>query len=248
VAPHVFSNTWLRTTVSALVVVGVLAALLFHGIIWPNRILAAGYEVKGVDVSHHQGEIDWPTLAAQDIDFAWIKATEGSTHADPDFAQNWTSARRTDLLVGAYHFMSFESSGTAQADFLASQVPAAPGTLPPVVDLEFSGSQAAAPPAPEHVRRILDDLVAGIEKHYGVAPVLYVTAATYDLYIAGSYPQLRVWFRSVVLPPTPSDGRAWTFWQYSPRDRLDGYDGVEPYIDLNAFAGTREDLASMTLR
>jgi lysozyme len=204
--------------------------------------------VKGVDVAHYQGEIDWPTLASQGIDFAWIKATEGSSHVDPQFAENWAGARETGLLVGAYHFMSFESPGTAQAEHLARQVPASPGTLPPAVDLEFYGPHGAEHPAPEHVRGILDDLVAGIERHFGATPVLYVTADEYDLYIAGHYPRLEVWIRSIIVPPSLPDGRDRTFWQYSNRDRLDGHDGVEPYIDMNVFAGTREELESRTLR
>lgn len=233
---------------SLVVVVCALAALAFYGVVWPNRVFAAGYGVKGVDVAHYQGEIDWETLAGQGIDFAWIKATEGSSHVDPRFAENWAGARETGLLVGAYHFMSFESSGTDQAEHLARQVPAAPGTLPPAIDLEFYGPYHAENPPPEHVHRILDDLVAGIEEHYGAAPVVYVTGDAYDLYLAGRYPRLAVWIRSVALPPRLSDGRDWTFWQYSPRDRLDGFDGVEPYIDMNAFAGTRAELESMTLR
>jgi lysozyme len=86
-----------------------------------------------------RGEIDWETLASQGIDFAWIKATEGSSHVDPRFPENWARANETGLLVGAYHFMSFESSGTAQAEHLAGQIPATPGTLPPVIDLELYG-------------------------------------------------------------------------------------------------------------
>nr|HPZ53078.1 lysozyme [Clostridia bacterium] len=39
------------------------------------------------------------------------------------------------------------------------------------------------------------------------------------------------------------DDREWTFWQYSDRGRLNGYDGVERFIDLNVFNGTREEFA-----
>ena len=247
-AARIFVRTWQWVAISLLVVACSLSVLVFYGIVWPNRIFAAGYEVKGVDVAHYQGEIDWQTLASQGIDFAWIKATEGSSHLDPRFAENWARAHEAGLLVGAYHFMSFESPGATQAENLATHVPATPGTLPPAVDLEFYGPHVAEPPAPEHVRRILDDLVAGIEKHYGATPILYVTADEYDLYIAGRYPHLKIWIRSIAVPPNLSDRRDWTFWQYSNRDRLDGYDGVEPYIDMNAFAGAREELESMTLR
>ena len=75
-----------------------------------NPILAEGYEVHGVDVSHYQGTIDWDVLS-QDLDFAFIKATEGSTHVDDRFQDNWQAAEQTHLYLGAYHFFSFDSEG-----------------------------------------------------------------------------------------------------------------------------------------
>jgi lysozyme len=232
------------TTAAGVAVVAVLGVLVANGVVWPNRIPAARYDVRGVDVAHYQGEIDWDVLAAQDLDFAWIKATEGASHTDPRFAANWAAATRTDLLVGAYHFMSFESPGAEQAAQLAAEVPA---TLPPVIDLEFYGAFYEDHPSPETVRAILDPLVAGIEEHYGAAPIVYATQEAYDLYLAGRYPDLPVWIRSVAWTPRLSDGRDWTIWQYSNRDRLPGYDGVEPYIDMNVFAGTRAELEALTL-
>lgn len=240
-------RTALWTTAAAVTVLVLLGVLVANGVVWPNRILSARYDVRGVDVAHYQGAVDWDVLAAQDLDFAWIKATEGSSHTDPRFAENWAGATKTDLLVGAYHFMSFESSGADQAAHLAAEVPATPGTLPPVIDLEFYGAFAADPPTAAEVHAILDPLVAGITKHYGAAPVVYTTEDAYDLYLADRYPDLPIWIRSVAWAPQLSDGRAWTVWQYSNRDRLPGYDGVEPYIDMNVFAGTREELAALTL-
>ena len=240
-------RTALWTTAAGVAVVAVLGVLVATGTVWPNRIPAAAHEVRGVDVSHYQGEIDWDVLAEQDLDFAWIKATEGASHTDPRFAENWAAANRTDLLVGAYHFMSFESPGAEQAAQLAREVPATPGTLPPVIDLEFYGRYFQDPPSHEQVRAILDPLVAGIEEHYGVPPIVYATDEAYDLYLADLYPDLPIWIRSVAWTPRLSDGRDWTIWQYSNRDRLPGYDGVEPYIDLNVFAGTRAELTALTL-
>src|SRR5687768_18529993 len=105
------ARTWQWVAISLLVVVCSLSVLVFYGIVWPNRVFAAGYEVKGVDVAHYQGEIDWQTLASQGIDFAWIKATEGSSHVDPRFEENWSRAHETGLLVGTSDFMSSESAG-----------------------------------------------------------------------------------------------------------------------------------------
>lgn len=241
-APH---RRWWGWAAAAVVVL--LAQLVWDGVLWPNRLLAARHEVRGVDVSRWQGEIDWAVLAEQDLDFAYLKATEGSTHVDEEFAKNWDGARETSLLVGAYHFMSFESPGGSQAANVARTVPALPGTLPPVVDLELYGRYVDDPPAAEAVRAVLDPLLADLEQHYGVPPVIYTTEAEYESYVRGGYPRNPVWIRSVALPPVLPDGRDWTFWQYSNRDRLPGYDGEEEYIDLNAFAGTIEELRELTL-
>ena len=82
---------------------------VYCGLIQLNNPSKKRYPVRGVDVSHYQGTIDWPVLAAQDLDFAYIKATEGSSHTDEKFAENWEAAKDTGLRIGAYHFFSFDS-------------------------------------------------------------------------------------------------------------------------------------------
>ena len=231
----------------AAAIVVLLGALVFRGVLWPNRIFAASYDVRGVDVARYQGTIDWETLADQDVQFAYIKATEGSSHVDERFAENWRSANRTRLLVGAYHFMSFESPGETQAANFVAKVPAEPGTLPPVVDLEHYGKYADDPPSTKQVREILSPLLAGLEKHYGVPATIYTTKDAYDAYVRGAYPDNPIWIRSVFLPPRLGDDRDWTIWQYSHRDRMPGYSGVERYIDVNVFRGSLAELRATTL-
>jgi lysozyme len=46
-------------------------------------------ESYGVDVSSHQGTIDWDRVAADDIEFAYVKATEGGDLVDARFDRNW---------------------------------------------------------------------------------------------------------------------------------------------------------------
>lgn len=72
--------------------IAVPSVLVGTGVVWPGRVFASGHPVRGVDVSSYQGEIDWSVLAAQDLTFAWIKATEGSSSTDPRFATNWERA------------------------------------------------------------------------------------------------------------------------------------------------------------
>ncbi|WP_292542118.1 GH25 family lysozyme, partial [Mesorhizobium sp.] len=61
------------------------------------------FPVRGIDVSHHQGRIDWRRVAADDVAIAVIKATEGGDHVDDAFAANLREARAAGLAVGAYH-------------------------------------------------------------------------------------------------------------------------------------------------
>lgn len=62
-------------------IVAVGAALVWFGVIQLNGHAAKQFPVHGVDVSEYQGQIDWEVLAAQDISFAFVKATEGSGYA-----------------------------------------------------------------------------------------------------------------------------------------------------------------------
>ena len=123
-----------------------------------------------MDVSSYQGEVDWPVLAEQGVDFAFIKATEGSLLQDRRFAAQlgWSGGGRS--AGGSYHFLSYDSPGETQADNFIAAVPVTEGALPPVVDIEFYGEYLDTPPEKERVRAILDPLLERLEAHYGVKP------------------------------------------------------------------------------
>ncbi|GEA86731.1 GH25 family lysozyme [Cellulomonas cellasea] len=227
-----------------IVVIALGAALVERGLVWPNRLFAARYDVRGVDVSAWQGTIDWPAIARQDVDFAYVKATEGSSFVDREFEANLRGAREAGLLVGAYHFFSFESSGRAQAEHVLATVPDDEDLLPVAIDVEYYGTFHADPPDASQVRPELTALIETLRDH-GIEPVVYATRSAYDRYVAGHFPGTPLWIRSVIVPPTMSDDRVWTFWQYSNRDRLDGYDGEESFIDMNVFDGDLDDLRAL---
>lgn len=203
------------------------------------------WEVFGVDVSSYQGVVDWPMLAEQGVDFAFIKATEGSALQDRQFAFNWTSAQTAGIRTGAYHFLSYDSPGETQADNFISMVPVTQGALPPVVDIEFYGPYLETPPDKEHVRSILDPLLERLEEHYGVKPILYVTYRSYYRYLAGGgYEEYPIWCSSpTIFPLVPG----WDFWQYSHTARLEGYYGSQDRIDLNIFRGSWEEFEQFGL-
>ncbi|MEJ2682334.1 MAG: GH25 family lysozyme [Gammaproteobacteria bacterium] len=59
---------------------------------------------KGIDVSHYQGKIHWPSVAQTGIHFAYAKATGGDTFVDPMFKTNWYELRRNSRYRCSYHF------------------------------------------------------------------------------------------------------------------------------------------------
>jgi lysozyme len=109
-----------------------LAALIFAAPwLYQNFELAAlGYEVKGVDVSHYQGEIDWLALRKSGVRFAYIKATEGASLRDPRFAENWQRSHDAGIARGAYHYFLLCKSGAEQAANFIATIPWAAQAYP----------------------------------------------------------------------------------------------------------------------
>ena len=213
--------------------------LVWNGVVLLNNPSKKAYPVRGVDVSSYQGQIDWETLSEQNIKFAFIKATEGSSFVDKRFAYNFEQAQKTHLAVGAYHFFSFQSAGKTQAENFIKTVKPFEGMLPPVVDFEFFGD--ATLPDKASVEKELCDMLNILEDYYGIKPIIYATEGAYDMYLSGKYENYDIWIRNVKTRPKMSDGRKWKFWQYTNREKLRGYNGDEKFIDMNVFSGTVED-------
>lgn len=217
--------------------------MLYNGIIWLNDPSEESYPVRGVDVSHYQNDIDWEVLASQNIDFAFIKATEGSSTVDECFEYNWSEACKTDLYIGAYHFFSFDSSGVTQAQNFINTVPVTENMLPPVIDLEFYGDKFSNPPSADEVDEILGDMIDVLTEHYGMNPIIYSTETSYKMYLYNKYEDNPIWIRNIIQPPSfpEDDSRRWSFWQYSNRQKLEGYSGGEKFIDMNVFNGSEQE-------
>ncbi len=190
------------------------------------------YPIRGIDVSHHQGRIDWAKVAADDVTFVYMKATEGGDHRDRRFAENWRSARAVGIDTGAYHFFTLCRTGAEQAMNFIAAVPIERDALPPAVDLEFGGNCGRRPDGPT-LRRELDAFLAPIERAYGKPMVLYLTPEFFDAYSA-HLPARPLWRRSLLRAPEISP--AWHLWQYHNRGRVDGIHGP---VDLNVFVSDR---------
>ena len=229
----------LAVLLAAIVICSAAAFLLvYNGAVLLNNPSKSLYPVRGVDVSAYQGEIDWPVLVSQDIQFAFIKATEGSGYIDPYFESNFTNAAAANLRIGAYHFFSYDSGGKTQAENFISAVEKKSGMLPPVVDVEFYADKEKNPPQAQAVYEELSVMLTELEAYYGVKPIIYATEKSYKLYIANQFNGYDIWIRNVTGRPTLFDKREWTFWQYTNRERLDGYNGEERFIDMNVYNGS----------
>lgn len=188
----------------------------------------------GVDISAFQANVDMATLKQQQIEFVYIKATEGSSHQDEMFATNWNNAQKAELLCGAYHFFSYDSSGKAQAENFISLVgDELSGKLLPVVDVEYYGDKEENPPEKEDVIRELTDFLNALEAHYGVKPMIYTRSDIYDKYLDGSFGEYKMWISSLYTPLRWNYKGDWYIWQYLNTGTLEGYTGGEKFIDLN---------------
>ena len=191
------------------------------------------YPLLGVDVSRHQGEIDWARLAAAGVDFAYLKATEGGDWTDPQFARNWRGAEAAGIPRGAYHFFTFCRAPEEQAAHVLRTVPQERSALPLAVDVEYGGncsdygSEAA-------VRQRLDRFLQILTDSLGYAPVLYAVFESYPDFVEDRYPESPVWIQNLVVNPSLERGRDWTIWQWSKAGRLPGIEGP---VDLNVFHG-----------
>ena len=96
--------------------------LIDRDVVRLNNPPADRFPVQGIDVSHHQGVVDWERVASnRAIRFVYIKASEGGDFRDASFTENWNGARRGGLVAGAYHYFTFCRSGRDQAaNFLAA--------------------------------------------------------------------------------------------------------------------------------
>jgi lysozyme len=189
--------------------------------------------VQGMDVSAHQGRIEWDALARADVRFAYIKASEGATFVDPRFQANWRDAGRAGIRRGAYHRFTLCRSAAAQAANFIRTVPRAADALPPAVDVENFQDCASRTAVAQ-----IEEFLNAIEARYGARPILYVTRQFHDAH-ERDFPRERFWIRSLYAPPAFRRGD-WVIWQHHNHATRPG---IEAPVDLDAFRGDEAALA-----
>jgi len=202
----------------------------------------ARYPIRGIDVSHHQGRIDWQRVAVDEVTFAYIKASEGGDWRDPLFAANYDGAAAAGLAVGAYHFFTLCRDGLSQAQNFIALVP--DSALPPAIDLEYVGN-CKTRPSVENFLIELSAFTDAIEAHYGVKPIIYTTRSFYRDYLAASpIGTDSLWVRDLFGTASWPKDREALFQQYASNGR---HAGIEGPVDLNIFLGSKEDFLRLIM-
>lgn len=185
----------------------------------------------GIDVSHHQGQIDWKEVAKdKNIRFVYIKATQGTSIKDRCYEQNIKGARRQGLRCGSYHYLSSYTSIRAQFRHFQKVMRGHKQDLIPMIDVEREGVRG-------WTRKQVQDSVALfaklIQKKYGRKPLIYSHVSFYNSHLN---PQFNKYFLflgrySSVRPSIKGVGRH-NIWQFSDRGKVRGIRG---YVDLSRF-------------
>lgn len=193
------------------------------------------YPVMGIDVSSHNGKIDYKTMKKGGVEFVWIKASEGATFKDKNFYANHSGAGKAGIKRGAYHFFRFDKDGVEQAMNLLDVVGDRKLEMGVAIDVESSGNPENI--NDELIKERLSTMVDYLNLR-GIAPTLYCNKKDYYRYLEDSFPGHYLWICSLSEDQIASE---WTFWQYSHRGTLRGAKGP---IDVNVYGGSRQEWES----
>lgn len=193
------------------------------------------YPVAGIDVSKHNGEIDFEKVRDNDYQFVFIKASEGKTYRDDAFDRNYQGAREAGLKVGAYHFFRKNRTGREQAENMLGAIKGKAFDLPLVIDLEDDWGNGAGVSRQVTLERVMEMIGILTEKGYQV--MIYTNLDGYNKYYKDLLADHDLWLCSFtspdLLPHLPH-----CIQQFSHEGEVDGVNGD---VDLNVFRGSKRE-------
>lgn len=194
--------------------------------------LPEGYQALGIDVSHYQGEIDWPEVSAMHVlddslHFVYLKCTEGTALEDDRCAENAVGASAANLPFGLYHFFRVELNATDQAVFFAEKCLALSDSLRPVLDVEVRTNWKKD----RYVDSVYTFLVT-FEKLTTIRPMIYTNESFYEDFFQNSYLRNeRYWIANYNgKSKAMNEKENVLIWQFSESGTVNGISGK---VDLN---------------
>lgn len=212
--------------------------------LYGSEVYPEGYSIRGIDISHHQGEIDWERLSRakigeESISFVFIKATEGQDYLDENFNDNFYQAREYGMLRGAYHYFKPNVPAERQAAYFLKQVHLEEGDLPPVLDIEESGNLSV-----EQLQRAALAWLHAVEKRYHAKPILYTNYKFKEKYLStDDFSPYPYWIAHYYVRNLKYSG-TWKFWQHTDRGKVNG---IREKVDLNIYNGSMYDLRKLCI-
>lgn len=189
--------------------------------------LPVGFLSHGIDVSHHQGEIDWDEFMKKmdtTISFVYCKVTEGTDFVDSEWKRNHSFLAEHKMKHGGYHFFTPDVSARHQALHFLAHYSSQKHEMPPVLDAEVEGKS-------DHTLiEGMREWLKIVELKTGVRPVIYTSYSMYRDIMKGKFPEHEFWIASY----NPDDSRVQDpeiiHWQYSDHGDVPGINGL---VDLN---------------
>lgn len=187
-----------------------------------NKLFASmpeGFPTFGIDVSHHQGEIDWEKLFVEQhydtiIGFVYCKATEGTDHLDTRWKTNREALERLKIPNGAYHFFNPSTDPDKQADHFLKNWSNSDYDLPPVLDVETEGSGDK-----QLIKKMLVWLEK-VEKKTGMRPVIYTSLNFFETKFQDKFKDYKFWIAAYSRRPSVLEDSRIIHWQYSESGEL----------------------------
>jgi lysozyme len=198
---------------------------------------------NGIDISKFQGTINWQKVAQdKNIQFVYIKATEGATHYDKKYETNLQKARKAGLKVGSYHFFTYRKSAKEQFENFKKHVRKYEQDLIPMVDVEKTGNNGATR---EKLQKNLNEFMQLVKKEYGKYPLLYSQYHFYNKLLAPEFNRYYIYIaRYSTQEPILQGGGKYNIWQYTEQGKIEG---IDEYVDLARF-GNGTTLTDILLR
>ncbi|MDG4951274.1 hypothetical protein NLM59_10075 [Weeksellaceae bacterium KMM 9724] len=224
----------LGISVTSLIIIGVIVLYRMFFIPHGINIDKDKYPVTGIDISAHTGKVDFEEIQKQNIDFVYLKATEGENFVDPKFEENYKNVIKNKFPVGFYHFFRFNKDGVVQAHNFLQNIKDKETHLPLVIDVEEWGNLSSK--SQEEVVSEISKFINTVENSTQSKIMIYSNESSYKKYIEGNFDNKEVWICS--FSKKPNIEKEWVFWQHSHKGKLDGADG---WVDINTFNGTYDE-------
>lgn len=193
--------------------------------------------LTGIDVSEHQGPIDWTAVASDGIDFAFIRignrgATEGAIYLDERYIENMNGAAEAGIPVGVYFFSQAVTAEEAreEADFVLAMLGDTKLAYPVVYDHEpVSGIEGRADGLSQ--AQMTENALAFCTRisEAGFEPMIYGNKRDIARFDLSQLEGIDVWFAEYGAP-TPSGQFDFTLWQYANNGTVAG---ISTAVDLN---------------